>query len=78
MKDGERNQDGTHVCCTIIHIYYDNIGREREREREVTKFHERSRYNSLVKLTIKKIFFCCLFFFALEEYKGMQSQKKQK
>lgn len=27
-------------------------------EREVTKFHERSRYNSLAKLTVKK---CCFF-----------------
>lgn len=64
-KEGEE-KNGTRFRYTSIHIYYDNIGRERE-----------SQDRSQKKVCCYKSFskhLKGLFFLSLWEYKGMQSR----
>lgn len=55
----EREIKTARMSAVPLFIFITTTLAEREREREVTKFHERSRYNSLAKLTTF-IFFCIL------------------
>lgn len=72
--EGWREKSRRHACL-LYHCSYllrQHWQREREKEREVTKFHERSCYNSLAKLTIKK-FFC---FFCIIRIQGHAKSEK--
>lgn len=57
----EREIKTARMSAVPLFIFITTTLAEREREREVTKFHERSCYNSLAKLTVKKFFFFFAF-----------------
>jgi len=69
--EGWREKSRRHACLLYHCSYLLRQHWQREKEKEVTKFHERSCYNSLAKLTIKK----CLFFL---HYKNTRACKVRK
>lgn len=73
--EGWREKSRRHACLLYHCSYLLRQHWQREKEREVTKFHERSCYNSLAKLTIKKWFF---FLFCFLHYKNTRACKVRK
>lgn len=74
----EREIKTARMSAVPLFIFITTTLAEREREREVTKFHERSRYNSLVKLTIKKFFFFFLHYKNTRACKVRKSRSEKK